>query len=113
MKKKKISELIGAELDWAVATACGVEYRPDTEYDGIGFECPAHAFSTDWSQGGPIIEQGRIAIRTYTTEGAGWFAHSNNGFCSGPTALIAAMRSFVATKLGGEVEIPSDLDKKQ
>lgn len=72
----------------------------------------------DWAQGGPIIERENISIsfdfsREYP-EG-GWSAEfideeeceMHQGY--GPTPLIAAMRCYVASKLGDEVEIPKEL----
>ena len=47
----KTSELTGAALDWAVAKAIG-EYKP----------VPVPNYSTDWAQGGPIIEREKIEI---------------------------------------------------
>ena len=65
----------------------------------------------NWSQGGPIIEREGIQITP------GWSAiiHKNifidglECFMQGPTALIAAMRCFVASRLGEEVEVPEEL----
>lgn len=57
----KTSELIGPALDYAVAKCKGETYQPKTEYDGIGLEYAPHCYSTDWTQGGPIIEREKIA----------------------------------------------------
>jgi hypothetical protein len=63
--------------------------------------------STDWSQGGPIIERERISI---THQVGRWAAQTDDDlFAYGPTPLIAAMRCYVASKLGDEVEIPEEL----
>lgn len=73
-------------------------------------------YSTDWSQGGPIIERERIRIVPFPPSRTkeGWWA----GFdyttgasigCAGPTPLIAAMRCYVASKLGDEVDVPEEL----
>lgn len=81
--------------------------------------------STDWAAGGPIIERERIAT---WPAGSGWCAAHPTGYregrgsgyfdaeigtidcrddeIGGPTALIAAMRAFVAARLGDEVELP-------
>jgi len=70
-------------------------------------------FSTDWNQAGEIIE--RESIGTFKEAGH-WVAD----FCqdcgtmietSGPTAIIAAMRCYIATKLGNEVEVPDVLQE--
>ena len=100
----KVSELTGAALDWAVATCEGLDYwEPE-----IGPSQPE--YSTDWAQGGPIIE--REAIAHWPDEEGGWFASANEGRGKdfhGPTPLIAAMRCYVASVLGDEVEVPEEL----
>ena len=73
---------------------------------------PLHVlpYSTDWSQGGPIIE--REGIQLHVNEAKTEWLGSCWGYPAqqyGPTALIAAMRCYVASKLGDEVEIPDDL----
>lgn len=103
--KIKTSELTTAALDWAVARAIG-EYRP----------VPVPTYSTDWAQGGPIMDREKIST---CWEGTTWVATLFNKNCGetwyghhyGPTPLIAAMRCFVASKLGDEVEIPEELLK--
>lgn len=69
--------------------------------------------SNDWSQGGPIIERERIELR-WPCAGT---RREDVGLCHadmtrepyatevGPTPLLAAMRAFVASKLGEEVEL--------
>ena len=67
-----------------------------------------------WSQGGPIIDREKIAVSP-SLSGSAWVAHfplrptSQQFFSGGPTPLIAAMRCYVASRLGDEVEIPSEL----
>ena len=68
--------------------------------------------STDWAQGGPIIEREKIS--TSTDERGGWMAWIYDGLemCyleHGPNPLIAVMRCYVASKLGDEVNIPEEL----
>jgi hypothetical protein len=73
-------------------------------------------YSTDWALGGPIIEREEIALEPMTHDkfGDGWLATRVEGpaVCMefGPTMLIAAMRCYVASKLGDEVEVPNELD---
>ena len=111
--KVKTSELTGAALDWAVATAsgitkfdpCGVAWvqNPREEHFVMQFQP-----STDWSQGGPIIELEKIETRHDGRQS--WCTWMNKvGAMHGPTPLIAAMRCFVASKLGDEVEMPDEL----
>jgi hypothetical protein len=101
----KTNELTGLALDWAVAKCEG--YRLDLAPEG------SYAPSTDWSQGGPIIEREGISV---DRAGLAWTADlsdSVGGYIehteSGPTPLEAAMRCYVASKLGDEVEIPREL----
>ncbi len=101
--KQKTSELTGRALDRAVAVA---EYGYDADYK-------TNRYSTDWSHGGPIIEREGISVDRM---GGAWTADisdSVGGYIehteSGPTPLIAAMRCYVASKLGDEVEIPEEL----
>ena len=100
----KTSELTGAALDWAVAKC---EY-PGAEHL-ITRQNPFH-YSTDWAQGGPIIERWMIDCDTYRH---GWRAARHVSITPtygyGPTPLIAAMRCYVASKLGDDVEVPADL----
>jgi len=111
--KIKTSELIGSALDWAVAKCEGYEDKDfclDDKYfrdeDDVWYSP-----STDWSQNGPIIEREGINI----IQSGSWFAemdadHSGGVIhAEGGTPLIAAMRCYVASKLGDEVEIPEDL----
>jgi hypothetical protein len=66
--------------------------------------------STDWPQGGPIIDRENI---TWDGQAATICRHVNGKYPKwseyGPTPLIAAMRAFVASKLGDEVDIPKEL----
>jgi hypothetical protein len=113
----KTSELTGAALDWAVARCEGF-IKVSIWSDHIGV-CKKHSFederrwapSTDWSQGGPIIERWEIdtnkaGLRTWRakTVSIGRLYQA-----TGPTPLIAAMRCYVASKLGDEIEIPKEL----
>lgn len=106
LNKVKTSELTRAALDWAVAKAIGdIWAAPDGELLGsaVGLN-----YSTDWAQGGPIIEREKIAI---DCDGAQWVASANDRpVCyAAKTPLIAAMRCYVASKLGDNVDIPREL----
>lgn len=103
MKTMKTSELIGAALDWAVAQATGFDngdWLPD--------------YSTEWCHGGAIIEREQINIVLHYS-GKYWQAASEewmltDGYPSvGETPLIAAMRCYVESELGDEVEVPDEL----
>ena len=114
----KTSELTGQALDWAVAKCIGHRvaenygayiriHLPDPKQSGytVAF-CP----STDWAHGGPIVEREGICL--WCGDGA-WEAtiHGEDEPVTqrGNTPLIAAMRCYVASKLGHEVDIPSEL----
>lgn len=102
-------KLTGPALDWAVAKCEGADAET---LDALTFKYTAHAsggwcFSTDWAQGGPIIEREKIDL-TNLCPGI-WRAIYVTHWFTGPTPLIAAMRCYVATKLGDEVEIPEEL----
>ncbi len=78
---------------------------------------PRIEYSTSWLQGGPIIEREELYVQP-TGDAAKWkayrwlFEYAGGGFTKeyyGLTPLIAAMRCYVASKLGDEVEIPEEL----
>ena len=125
--KIKTADLIDLALDWAVATCDGYEY--DTESGLLySYEEP-HFFkrySSDWSQGGPLIEREGINLFKHNklseSQPDTWCAHKvvprpnlEGSFNScalapeGPTALIAGMRCVVASRLGDEVDVPDEL----
>lgn len=114
----KTSELTGAALDWAVAK-CEPDdtlaiYFDEATGEPLCYDdwCP----STDWSQGGPIIEREGIAIDCIRWSGKidGWIAvlplfDEAKYADPSPTPLVAAMRCYVASRLGDTVEIPESL----
>lgn len=120
-------ELTGAPLDLAVARAAdepvkvfwgegcvpSLVLRKTKVSGGPFLFCP----SSEWEDGGPIIEQERIELATSgfgrpegfagwtawiggTRDGAAWEKKQH-----GDTPLIAACRVFVAAKLGEEVDL--------
>jgi hypothetical protein len=110
----KASELTGAALDWAVAK-CEPDDTLAVYFDESTGEPLCHDDwpnnqeykpSTDWAQGGPIIEREGMGV-FQLGDGRGWAC----GFESGPTPLIAAMRCYVASKLGDTVDVPEELSK--
>ena len=131
--------LTGAALDWAVAKceqkplvfrgrkwptdgAATVEYAPWAVHPVVNGSGPfvaslcnsTYSPSTDWSQGGPIIERENLSVmpaagegwRSYKTHRVDW---AQQCYANGPTPLVAAMRCYVASRLGDEVDIPEEL----
>ena len=129
-----VASLDGKALDYAVAI---VEGGHSLEFDDItwaftldgktrvlsqGWGLIGYQPSIEWAQGGPIIERERIKIASNL--GGSWHGqirHENEhpaipykvltGWTNkhGPTPLVAAMRCYVASKLGGSVKIPKGL----
>jgi hypothetical protein len=121
----KTSELIGAALNWAVAKCEGGHIGVDNKgvffdaHDGDGFT--SFEPSTDWGQGGPIIEREMIQITPHCMINPlyGWaaafrsFDEDDDVYAlfrkRGKTPLVAAMRCYVTSKLGEFVEVPDEL----
>jgi len=122
----KTNELTKNALNWAMAMSEGLT---PTVHDVHGYKAVSvkglmvaapyvyldYAPSNDWSQGGPIIEREGISIvqegdaaewvaSMYDYAADDWHLHT-----AGHTPLIAAMRCYVASKLGDEVEVPEEL----
>lgn len=101
----KTSELTGKALNWAVGKADGLDdWLAPVNYCG------------KWEHGGPIIEREGMGFWAYqwNEQGEaeqGWYAEDKDGdhVQTGPTPLIAAMRCYVASKLGDEVEVPDEM----
>jgi hypothetical protein len=122
-----VAELEGADLDHWVARSLGWE-RGTNAHDVTGWACSGNGgeyvplkkwnrkwvdvltpeFSTVWNDGGPIIEREKINLQYFFKRPKddhrheAWSAWSKDGTTEieGPTALIAAMRCFVASKFG-------------
>ena len=110
--------LSGPALDWAVAKCEYPEQPINTKlgfpYLGFGRFNP----SSNWAHGGPIMAR---EIDSYDKSGDTFqavkldaegnysmFDHiGHDGF--GPSPLVAAMRCYVAFKMGPEVEVPNEL----
>lgn len=120
--KIKTSELTGVALDWAVAKCEGYiddmglcTFDADLLEDAKEIGCLLSRYhpSTNWAKGGPIIERENIFL---------WCPYGVNGKWSAKKAdwgsimvihddlpLVAAMRCYVASKLGNEVSVPDEL----
>lgn len=98
----KTSELTGAALDWAVANCEGLIKGLEHGY----------APSSNWAQGGPIIDRNWISIANLDEKWAAEIADDvPDGYVhvQGETALIAAMRCYVTCMMGEEIEVPEEL----
>ena len=118
----KVSEATGTTLDWLVAKCEGAtdEWRSDGPFFWHGVPCirdDGHDVdfrpSTDWAEGGPIIEREHISLESPSTLlTAFWQAdigHAHKFTQWDHKPLLAAMRCYVASKLGDEVEVPEGL----
>lgn len=114
--KIRVSEATPVQLDWLVAKCEGVEYRymesVGGDYNGRWW-WEVRKYSSDRTQGGPIVDREGIATQPSGHIHAWWACigkpdEETLGY-EGPTPLIAAMRCYVASKLGDEVEIPEEL----
>jgi len=128
--KIKTSEATGPALDW-LAAVCE-EYGPGSYCRDIDLRRDVRGKvtcmfvpvsrdyerwhpSTNWLQGGPIIERVGVSVLPFDDR---WEARcacaiqrSPARFIErrGPTSLVAAMRCYVASKLGDEVDVPEEL----
>ena len=142
LKRIPIDQLFGAALDWAVAQAEGwpVEITPISQYGdaSTGHKMKATGYlvtmagedgerkvcspSTDWSQGGPLIDAYRIWLtpptfdELYPDEPSGWDADVYTKTRGSPmfvemctTALVASCRVVVSVKIGRNVMVPAEL----
>jgi hypothetical protein len=121
----RVSNLIGAPLDWAVAKVENVEtsWRYGRElvkvHDRGGFKLiesirPIYSPSIDWNQGGPLVDKHHGGLHYEAHLADANFRYSSGpgrtGFwCYGPTALVAFCRGLVKAKLGDTVQVPKEL----
>ncbi|WP_445672652.1 phage protein NinX family protein [Pseudomonas inefficax] len=121
----RVSNLVGAALDWAVAQVEGIEtsWRYGRElvkvHDRGGIKLvesirSIYSPSIDWSQGGPLVDKHHGGLHYEAHLADANFRYSSGpgrtGFwCYGPTALIAFCRGLVKAKLGDTVQVPKEL----
>jgi formyltetrahydrofolate hydrolase len=111
MPKIEVSEATIPQINWLVATLEGKSPYLRIPQKGLlqlvwldDFNTARYA--TDWAQGGPIIErEGVPTYQVFSASGKMWRA----GGQIAETLLVAAMRYYVASKLGDEVEVPKEL----
>lgn len=132
MKVISVAEATGPALDWLVAKCEGLKLYRNALLNGqvkedwwvSGYYMDSNNwiplsllnFSTSWAQGGPIIERERIDINAKINAGSDfdeWRASIGVGASQrhryGDTPLVAAMRCYVANKLGKTAEVPEEL----
>ena len=123
MRAKAVANNYKGDLAWHLE----VTPNEPITVDEAGVTHMLRAYSEQWYQGGPIIEREGINLSVdyqddwLTTDMVqiGWKANLWNnsvpgtaGFLQwayGPTPLVAAMRCFVASRFGDEVDIPEEL----
>ena len=126
----KVVDAIGAQLDWMVAKCENPDISIEhfvSMHSHYAYDHGTFDYSTDWAQGGPIIEREGINTSVNYQDDAfgevmyrvGWKASYWNDsipgtpeflvWAYGDTALIAAMRCIAMAKLGKEIEIPQEL----
>lgn len=124
MIEVKTADLIGPALDWAVAKS---EAKENVKIEQCrGADTPAFCVvltsgvhwtpSTDWSQGGPLIEKYRLEIVFDGSRNEGWrcvkdwcYGEVNDTYPLGETHLIAACRAVVASVFPNTVQVPAEL----
>lgn len=115
----KVADAIGAQLDWMVAKCEGQalldpnnnewEYCWNLLGDNSG---DYYSPSTNWTQGGPIVDKNPRISPTYDERFDSWFAYKQSPALYGKQSfLVSAMRAYVASKLDTEIEIPNSLFK--
>lgn len=129
MKTIKISEATPAQIDYLVTVCEGHKPHKDALCGGVLYEgwwvfgycydpnlamsLSEFCYSRSWGKGGPIIEREGIDLNYSNHEGTSgevWDAACEvNKVFGGPTPLIAAMRCYVASKMGDTAEVPDEI----
>lgn len=118
----KTSELTGALLDYWVARAEGWTFKSSGIGDKLIYatgERPTEWLwldmfrpSSSWSQGGPIIEREKISLDPVAEQAAIRIPNTAKWRVAYGPPLVAAMRVYVASKFGDEVEDTTDTKEK-
>ena len=97
----------GILIDKSVYMEIGPHTQPKTRNSG-----DRYSPSTDWAQGGLIIDNNPRIVPTYDERFDSWFAYKQSPALYGKQSfLVSAMRAYVASKLGDTVDIPDELFK--
>lgn len=127
MKQIKVSEASELQLDWLASKCVGDFALYHDIEDGQRFlnlwtDSAFLHYSSNWANGGPIIEREKIGV--YPVPRGVWAAfkyQEADGLARiagvslpifkqyAATPLIAAVRCYVASKLGDVVEVPDEL----
>lgn len=107
--KTPVANLQGKALDFFVGVA--VDDQPPTSLLWRQVSTGAWSPSTKWEQGGALIDQFRVRLDPRESV---WHAQVFSGDDEhevryAPTALVAAMRVIVLSRLGPEVDVPEEL----
>jgi len=115
----------GKILDWAVATAIGLNVVASPDKDSPAMQNPLLAslwentyldennqrqpvphFSASWLHSGPLFEKFEVG---FSKVKEGWTATCEKEHVTDPSMIQAGLRVIVATKLGRKVKIPVSL----
>lgn len=121
----KTADLVGEALHWAVAIAENLEpFVQPPEYGNPHrvflpkkyFIGERYTPSTDWSQGGPLIEKHNVQLSFNGHRSGGFSAYVCNDSGveyrpsgSGKTHLVAVCRAVVASKFPNVFKVPTEL----
>jgi hypothetical protein len=127
MKTIQVSTAQGTALDWLVAKCEGFGPGQYMRNIDIRFNVAGKVScllvpidraythwspTTNWAQGGPIIEREIAKLERFSDalwEATAFTSNAQHFTQDGPTPLIAAMRCYVASKLGDTAEVPEEL----
>lgn len=112
----RVSNLVGAALDWAVAKAEAVPVFIDHQgwVRKLPDDTSAWRPSWNWTQGGPLFDKhlGSAHHNSHLEDDSCRYSAGPAGagiWLYGPTALVAFCRTLVITKLGDIVQVPKEL----
>jgi hypothetical protein len=111
----KTEQLSGVALDWAAAKCAGIKLEGwmsvpsyyDEDVGDVVVWAPSNPKKA--AQAYAIIERVKIESQF---NGASWLCRISNPpsmWMSGPTNIVAAMRCFVASEMGSDVDLPKEL----
>jgi hypothetical protein len=111
MRKINVAELEGVALDYAVVLCEELQCTIRANQYGLPVIAQGHNYTTDWGNAGPIIDRVKIKLspQFWPTDGDYWLAAIRGNKQAGKSPLVAAMRCYVASKLGNVVELPEEL----